>query len=93
MKRVASTVTFVMKTFYVIDHVPNVTLKLNPPKRNFTLMCQNCENYKKLFLILKEHKEQCYQLKQQINFARPHRLHHKFNQIKSVDTQLKTGIA
>jgi hypothetical protein len=31
-------------------------------------------------------------LKQQINFARQHRLH-QINQIKSVDTKLKTGIA
>ncbi len=48
---------------------------------------------KKLFLELKEHEVQCYQLKQQINFACQHRLHQKFNQIKSMDTQLKTGIA
>jgi hypothetical protein len=48
-------------------------------------------NLKKLFLKLKEHEEQCYQLKQQINFARQHRLH-QINQIKSVDTKLKTGI-
>ncbi len=67
--------------------------KLNPPKHNFTQKCQNCENYKKLFLKLKELEEQCYQLRQQINFARQHRLHQKFNQIKSVDTKLKTGIA
>ncbi len=63
-------------------------LKLNPTKQNFTQQCQNCEKYKKLFLKLKEHEEQCYQLKQQINFAPQH-----INQIKSVDTQLKTGIA
>jgi hypothetical protein len=25
-------------------------LKLNPPKQNFTKKCQNCENYKNLFL-------------------------------------------
>jgi len=37
-------------------------------------------------------EEQCYQLKQQINFARQHRMH-QINQIKSVDTKLKTGIA
>ena len=43
-------------------------------------------------LKLKECEEQCYQLKQQINFARQHRLH-QINQIKSVDTILKTGIA
>jgi hypothetical protein len=59
---------------------------------NFAQKCQNCKNYKKLFPKLKEHEEQSYQLKQQINFARQHRLHKKFNQIKSVDTQLKTGI-
>jgi hypothetical protein len=68
-------------------------LKLNPPKQNFTKKCQNCENYKNLFLKLKEHEEQCYQLRKQINFACQHRLHQKFNQIKSVDTKLKTGIA
>jgi hypothetical protein len=45
-----------------------------------------------LFLKLKEHEEQCYQLRQQINFACQHRLH-QINQIKSVDTKLKTGIA
>jgi hypothetical protein len=45
-----------------------------------------------LFLKLKECEEQCYQLRQQINFARQHRLH-QINQIKSVDTKLKTGIA
>jgi hypothetical protein len=42
---------------------------------------------------LKERKEQCYQLRKQINFACQHQLHQKFNQIKSVDYQLKTGIA
>jgi hypothetical protein len=67
--------------------------KLNPPKHNFTQKCQNCENYKKLINKLKEREEQCYQLKRQINFVPQHRLHQKFNQIKSVDTQLKTGIA
>jgi hypothetical protein len=71
----------------------NDCFKLNPPKRNFTQKCQKCENFKKLFLKLKEHKEQCFQLRQQINFARQHRLHQQFNQIKSVDTKLKTGIA
>jgi hypothetical protein len=70
----------------------NDYFKLNPPKRNFTQKCQNCENYKQLSIKLKEREEQCYQLKQQIKFARQHRLHQKFNQIKSVDTQLKTGI-
>jgi hypothetical protein len=70
----------------------NDYFKLNPPKRNFTQKCHNCEEYKKLFLKLKECEEQCYQLKQQINFARQHRLH-QINQIKSVDTKLKTGIA
>jgi hypothetical protein len=81
-----------------MDRVHHVTLKkiyfkLNPPKHNFTQKCQNCENYKKLFLKLKECKEQCYQLRQQINFAHQHRLHQKFNQIKSVETKLKIGIA
>jgi len=71
----------------------NDYFKLNPPKRNFTQKCNNCEEFKKLFLKLKEHKEQCYQLKQQINFAHQHQLHQKINQIKSVDTELKTGIA
>jgi hypothetical protein len=67
--------------------------KLNLPKRNFTQKCQNCENFKKLFLKLKEREEQCYQLRQEINFVRQHRFHQKFNQIKSVGTKLKTGIA
>jgi hypothetical protein len=67
--------------------------KLNPPKHNFTQKCQNCENFIKLFLKLKERQEQCYQLRQQINFAHQHRLYQQFNQIKSVDTTLKTGIA
>jgi len=67
--------------------------KLNPPKRNFTQNCVNCESFKKLFLKLNEHEEKCFQLRQQINFARQHRLHQKINQIKSVDTKLKTGIA
>jgi hypothetical protein len=70
----------------------NDYFKLNPPKRNWTQKCNNCEEYKKLFLKLKECEEQCYQLKQQINFARQHRLH-QVNQIKSVDTKLKTSIA
>jgi hypothetical protein len=67
--------------------------KLNPPKRNFTQKCVNCESFKKLFLKLNEHEEKCFQLRQQINFACQHRLHQKINQIKSVDTKLKTGIA
>jgi hypothetical protein len=66
-----------------------VYFKLNPPKRNLTQKCQNCENFKKLFLKLKECQEQCYQLRQQNNFARQHRHHHKFNQIKNVDNKLK----
>jgi len=70
----------------------NEYFKLNPPKRNFTQKCNNCEEFKKLFLKLKERKEQCYQLRQQINFACQHRLH-QINQIKIVDTKLKTGIA
>ena len=60
--------------------------KLNPPKQNFTQKCHSCEEFKKLFLKLKEHEEQCYQIRQQINFARQHRLH-QINQIKSVDTK------
>jgi hypothetical protein len=70
----------------------NDYFKLNPPKRNFTQKCNSCEEFKKLFLKLKEREEQCYQLRQQINFARQHRLH-QINQIKSVKTKLKTGIA
>jgi hypothetical protein len=70
----------------------NDYFKLNPPKHNFTPKCNNCEEFKKLFLQLKEREEQCYQLRQQINFARQHRLH-QINQIKSVDTKLKTGIS
>ncbi len=70
----------------------NDYFKLNPPKRNFTQKCKSYEEFKKLFLKLKEREEQCYQLKQQINFARQHRLH-QINQIKSEDTKLKTGIA
>ncbi len=41
---------------------------------------------------MKEREEQCHQLRQQINFAHHHKLHQKFNQIKSVDTQVKAGI-
>jgi hypothetical protein len=70
----------------------NDYFKLNPPKRNFTQKCYSCEEFKKPSLKLKEHEEQCYQLKEQINFARQHRLH-QINQIKSVDTKFKTGIA
>ncbi len=66
--------------------------ELNPPKRNFTHKCNNCEEFKNLFLKLKEHEEQCYELRQQINFVRQHR-QHQINQIKSLDTKLKTGIA
>ncbi len=69
----------------------NDYFKLNPPRRNFTQKCHSCEEFKKLFLKLKERKEQCYQLKKQINFARQHRLH-QINQMKSIDTKLKTGI-
>ncbi len=73
----------------------NEYFKLNPPKRNFTQKCNSCGELLKLFLKLKEREEQCYQLKQQIHFARQHRLHqiNQNNQIKSVDTKLKTGIA
>jgi hypothetical protein len=53
----------------------NDYFKLNPPKRNFTQKCNSCEEFKKLFLKLKEREEQCYQLKQPINFAGQHRLH------------------
>ncbi len=70
----------------------NDYFKANPPQRNFTQKCNSCEEFKKLFLKLKEREEQCHQLRQQINFARQHRLH-QINQIKSVDTKLKTGIA
>ncbi len=70
----------------------NDYFKLNPQKHNFKQKCHSCEEFKRLFLILKECLEQCYQLKKQINFARQHRLH-QFNHIKSVDTKLKTGIA
>jgi hypothetical protein len=70
----------------------NEYFKLNPPERNFPPKCDSCQEFKKLFLKLKEHEEQCFQLKQRINFARHHRLH-QINQIKSVDTKLKTGIA
>ena len=70
----------------------NDYFKLNPPKQNFTQKCHNCEEYKKLFNKLKECEEQCSQIRQQINFARQHRLH-QINQIKSVDTKLKTGIS
>jgi hypothetical protein len=55
--------------------------KLNPPKQNFTQKCHSCEEFKELFLQLKEREEQCYQLRQQINFSRQHRLH-QINQIK-----------
>jgi len=34
--------------------------KLNPPNRNFTHKCNNCEEFKNLFLKLKEREEQCY---------------------------------
>jgi len=71
----------------------NDYFKLSLPQRNFTQKCQNGESYKKLFLKLKECEEQFYQLRNQIKFARHHQLHQTFNQIKSVDTQLKTGIA
>ncbi len=70
----------------------NDYFKLNPPKRNFTQKCTSCEEFKKLFLKLKEREEQCHQLKQQINFACQHRLH-QIHQIKSLDNKLKTGIA
>jgi hypothetical protein len=70
----------------------NDYFKLNPPKCNFTQKCNSCEEFKKVFLKLKEREEQRYQLRQQINFAHQHRLH-QINQIKGVDTKLKTGIA
>jgi hypothetical protein len=69
----------------------NEYFKLNLPKRNFPPKCDNCQEFKKLFLKLKEREEHCFQLKQQINFVRHHRLH-QINQIKIVDTKLKTGI-
>jgi hypothetical protein len=71
----------------------NDYFKLNPPKWNFTQKYNNCEEFKKLFPKLKENEEQCYQLRQKINFACQHRPHQQINQIKSVDTKLKTGIA
>ncbi len=71
----------------------NDYFKSNPPKRNFTQKCHNCEEFRKFFLKLKEREEQCYHLRHQINFARQHRLHQQFNQIKSMDNKLKTGIA
>jgi hypothetical protein len=86
MKKVVTTVTFFQDS-------ENDYFKLNPPQHNFTQKCQNCESSKKLFIKLKEGKDQCYQLRKQINFACHHQLHQKFNQIKSVDTQFKTGIA
>ncbi len=70
----------------------NEYFKLNPPKRNFPPKSDNCPEFKKLFLKLKEHEEQCFQLRQQINFARHHRLQ-QINQIKNDETKLKTGIA
>jgi hypothetical protein len=42
----------------------NEYFKLNPPKRNFPPKCDNCQEFKKLFLKLKECEEQCFQLKQ-----------------------------
>jgi len=42
---------------------------------------------------LKEYEDQCHQFKTQSNFACHHQLHQSFNQIKSVEMQLKTGIA
>jgi hypothetical protein len=41
----------------------NDYFKQNPPQRNFTQKCQDCEKYKKLFLKLREREDQCYQLK------------------------------
>jgi len=37
----------------------NDYFKLNPPKHNFTQKCNNCEEFKTLFLKLKEREEQC----------------------------------
>jgi len=42
----------------------NEYFKLNLPKRNFPPKCDNCQEFKKLFLKLKECEEQCFQLKQ-----------------------------
>jgi hypothetical protein len=42
----------------------NDYFKLNPLKRNFTQKCNSSEEFKKLFLKLKEREEQCYQLRQ-----------------------------
>jgi hypothetical protein len=72
----------------------NDYFKLNPPQWNFAQACQECDKYAKLFVKLKEHKDQCVQLKTQIDFAHQHQLHKNFNQIKkSMEMQVKTGIA
>ncbi len=39
----------------------NDYFKLNPPKHNFMQKCNSCEEFKKLFIKLKEREEQCYQ--------------------------------
>jgi hypothetical protein len=71
----------------------NEYFKLNPPQQNFTQKYTDCDKYAKLFITLKEREDQCYQLKKkQINYSCHHQLHQKFNQIKSFETQLKTGI-
>jgi hypothetical protein len=70
----------------------NEYFKLNPPQQNFTQKYTDCDKYAKLFITLKEREDQCYQFKKQINYSCHHQLHQKFNQIKSFETQLKTGI-
>jgi len=42
----------------------NEYFKLNAPKRNFPPKCDSCQEFKKLFLKLKECEEQCFQLNQ-----------------------------
>jgi hypothetical protein len=51
----------------------NDYFKLNPPKRNFTQKYQDFDEYTKLFVKLKECKDQSYQINNQINFASHHR--------------------
>jgi len=71
----------------------NDYFKLNLPQRKLTKKCAECKPFAKLFIKLKEQEDQCNQLKRQINFACQHKHHQINNQIKSVETQLKTCIA
>jgi hypothetical protein len=80
MKEEGASSDFETIDFFCSDPCPscdteNDYFKLNPPKRNFMQKCNSCEEFEKLFLKLKEREEQCYQLRQQINFACQHRLH------------------